>query len=201
MQCTSNGLFGSKRDRCCWRIQKRSIFGFFCFTGVSSILARFASAKSHHKICAGMMSVLTINEVLAYEWWLYYYSLSIIDSQSFNISIEHNKLGNANVTWLFQGTKLSFPKGNSFVTHCPHWWFYLKIMGNAVRVRFHSAHRSKTNRLAYLPNILGIGKLLIDFEIYVRGIMASIWGATLKIPSFKHYPRIMGLSVLATPFY
>jgi len=27
-------------------IEGRSIFGFFCFTGVSSILARFESAKS-----------------------------------------------------------------------------------------------------------------------------------------------------------
>ena len=52
--------------------------------------------------------------------------------------------------------------------------FALKIMGKAVRVSSNTVHKSKPNRLAYLPNILGIGKLRIDFEINVRGIMASI---------------------------
>ena len=80
-------------------------------------------------------------------------------------------------------------------------------MGKAVRVRSHSAHRSKTNRLAYLPNIFGIGKLLIDFEIYVRGIMASIWGATLKkhLSSITHwlwdcqYWRLLFVSMNSAP--
>lgn len=38
-------------------------------------------------------------------------------------SQNENKIGITSVTWWFQWRELSFWVGNSFVTHCPHWWF------------------------------------------------------------------------------